>query len=333
MLIDEVKIKVKAGDGGDGMMHFYHDRHRPKGGPDGGEGGRGGAIFFEGVDDITALKQFRFKKKFSAESGEKGGINQRTGKDGEDMIFKIPIGTIVNYDNGTSVEIKEKGERTMIVKGGKGGKGNYAFRSSTNTTPKEFEGGEKKEWRSLFLQLKLIADVGLIGLPNAGKSSLLNELTKAKAKVASYPFTTLEPNLGVSVGGKVIADIPGLIEGASSGKGLGFKFLKHVERTKLLVHCVPTDSIDPKKDYKIIREELRKYSSGLAKREEIVILTKSDLVDEKDIGVLVKKIGAKIAVSILDEESIKKLSDLIHKKLKQITNIKNALPDPSLYSG
>jgi len=151
--------------------------------------------------------------------------------------------------------------------------------------------------------------------------------------VASYPFTTLEPNLGVSVGGKVIADIPGLIEGASSGKGLGFKFLKHVERTKLLVHCVPTDSIDPKKDYKIIREELRKYSSGLAKREEIVILTKSDLVDEKDIGVLVKKIGAKIAVSILDEESIKKLSDLIHKKLKQITNIKNALPDPSLYSG
>jgi len=168
----------------------------------------------------------------------------------------------------------------------------------------------------LFLQLKLIADVGLIGLPNAGKSSLLNELTRAKARVANYPFTTLEPNLGVSAGKKIIADIPGLIEGASMGKGLGFKFLKHVERTKLLIHCVPADSGNPKKDYEVIKEELKRYSEALASRKEIIVLTKSDLLSKKEIDVFIKKIGAKIAVSILDGESIKKLSDLIHKSLK-----------------
>ena len=316
MLIDEVRIKIKAGDGGDGMMHFYRDRHRPKGGPDGGNGGRGGDVFFVGISNIEALKQFRFKRKFKAENGQKGGCNQRDGKQGEELILKVPIGTIVNYDNGTRVEIKKVGEKVLIARGGKGGQGNYEKRNSINTTPNEFDKGERREWKDLFLQLKLIADIGLIGLPNAGKSSLLNELTKARARVANYPFTTLEPNLGVTVAKKIIADIPGLIEGASTGKGLGFKFLKHVERTMLLVHCLPADSKNPLRDYKIIRKELNSYSSKLSQRKEIIILTKIDLLDsKKDVEKIKNKIGAKLAVSIIDEQSIKKLSDLIHQQL------------------
>ncbi len=316
MLIDEAKIKIRAGSGGSGMCHFYHDRHQPKGGPDGGNGGDGGDIYFETVSDITALEQFRYKKTFGAENGVGGGTNKRTGRDGHDLILKIPIGTTAFYDNGTSLEFETAGQTKLAARGGRGGRGNFMFRSSTNQQPKEFESGEAREWKKLRLELKLIADVGLIGLPNAGKSSLLNELTSAKAKVANYEFTTLEPNLGVTVGKKVIADIPGLIEGASDGKGLGIKFLKHVEKTRLLLHCISCQNPDLKKDYQIVRDEIEKYSSQLVKRKEYILLTKSDLIDSnEEIRRLVKLVGAKMAVSIIDETSIKKLSDFIHKQL------------------
>ncbi|HQI12972.1 GTPase ObgE [Candidatus Shapirobacteria bacterium] len=313
MLIDEVSIIAKAGNGGSGLVHFYSDGSRPKGGPDGGRGGDGGDLYFKAVSDISRLAQFRYSKKFSAQDGQKGGPNNRSGKKGKDLILDVPIGTIINYDNGTSHELTQVGETYLAAKGGRGGWGNWHFRSSTNQTPKEFQTGQKVEQKNLFLQLKLIADIGLIGLPNAGKSSLLNELTSANAKVANYAFTTLEPNLGVSRGGKIIADIPGLIEGAGFGKGLGVKFLKHIERTKVLIHCLAFDNPDLKKAYDTVRSELTSYSTQLANKPEILILTKSDIVDSKEIPKIEKELGAKLSVSIIDTDSIKKLNDLISK--------------------
>jgi len=315
MLIDEVYITIKGGDGGNGIVHFYNDAFRPKGGPDGGNGGDGGSVYFEGVSDISKLNQFRKSKVYSALNGEPGGRNNRTGKNGDDIIFYVPIGTVANYDNGTSVEITRVGQKVLMAKGGSGGRGNYMFRSSTNQTPQQRELGFKCQPKKLFLQLKLIAQVGLIGLPNAGKTSLLNELTQADAKVANYAFTTLEPNLGVTKGGLIIADIPGLIEGAASGKGLGVKFLKHIERTNLLVHCVSAESDNHLKDYQTVRTELSNYSSVLSKKPEIIVLTKYDTLDQKEIIKIQKKIKAKLCTSIADPDSIKKLNDLITKSL------------------
>lgn len=315
MLVDEVQILVKAGNGGDGIAHLYSDGSRPKGGPDGGKGGDGGNLYFKAVSDISRLNQFRFPKKFMAEDGQTGGQNNRTGRNGKDLILEVPVGTVINYDNGTSKELTEVGEIFMAAKGGKGGWGNHHFRSATNQTPKEFQRGQKTELKNIFLQLKLIADIGLIGLPNAGKTSLLNEITSANAKVANYPFTTLEPNLGVTKGGKIIADIPGLIEGASTGKGLGVKFLKHIERTKILVHCLSADSADPLADYQTVRHELETYSTKLAQKEEILILTKSDLLETSAIKKLQQKLKIKLPVSIADPGSLKSLNDLIAKLL------------------
>ncbi len=315
MLIDEVHITIKAGDGGDGVAHFYNDAFRPKGGPDGGIGGDGGSVFFEAVSDISKLNQFRHAKVYSAQRGEQGGHNNCTGKNGEDLVIEVPVGTLATYDNGTSVELTEIGQKVLMARGGSGGRGNFCFKASTNQAPKERELGFKTQTKKLFLQLKLIAQIGLIGLPNAGKTSLLNELTPANAKVANYSFTTLEPNLGVTKGGLIIADIPGLIEGAATGKGLGDKFLKHVERTSLLIHCIAADSPDPLKDYQIIRQELANYSSTLAKKPEIIVLTKTDTIDPKEVVKLKKLIKAQIATSIVDPDSIKKLNDLITKNL------------------
>ena len=316
MLIDEVRITIKAGDGGDGVAHFYNDAFRPKGGPDGGIGGDGGSVYFVAVSDITKLNQFRHAKVYAAERGEQGGHNNRTGHNGEDLIIEVPVGTLVTYDNGTSVELTEVGQKVLMARGGSGGRGNFCFKSSTNQTPKERELGYKTQPKKLFLQLKLIAQIGLIGLPNAGKTSLLNELTQANARVANYSFTTLEPNLGVMKNGLIIADIPGLIEGAATGKGLGDKFLKHVERTSLLIHCIAADSSDPLKDYQTIRQELANYSSALAKKPEIIVLTKSDTLDPKEISKIQKTVKAQIVTSIIDTESIKKLNDLITKTIK-----------------
>jgi len=315
MLIDEVHITIKGGDGGNGIVHFYNDAFRPKGGPDGGNGGHGGSVFFEGVSDISKLNQFRHAKVYAAQQGEAGDRNNRTGKGGDDLVIQVPVGTVALYDNGSSIEITEVGQKVLMARGGSGGRGNYFFRSSTNQTPQQRELGFKCTPKKVFLQLKLIAQIGLIGLPNAGKTSLLNELTPANAKVANYAFTTLEPNLGVTKGGLIIADIPGLIEGAADGKGLGVKFLKHVERTSLLIHCVSAESPDPLKDYQTIRQELNNYSSVLAQKPEIIVLTKSDLLDQKEIKSLQKKIGADVVTSIIDTDSIKKLNDLIAKSL------------------
>lgn len=315
MLIDEVEIKIKAGDGGDGRVHFYHDAFRPKGGPDGGKGGDGGSVYFEAVSDFSKLSQFRYSKVFSALNGEPGGRNQMSGKNADDLVLFVPVGTVATYDNGTSVEFEKVGQRILMAKGGRGGWGNFRYRSATNQTPKEFQKGEKKPEKKLFLRLKLIAQVGLIGLPNAGKTSLLNELTSSNAKVANYSFTTLEPNLGVMKNNYVIADIPGLIEGAADGKGLGFKFLKHVERTNLLIHCISAESADPLTDYKTVRHELETYSSKLAEKKEIIVLTKSDILEKGEVEKIKKLINAKLSVSILDSESLKNLSDLITKEL------------------
>jgi len=315
MLIDEVHIIIKGGDGGNGLVHLYSDAWRPKGGPDGGNGGNGGSVFFEAIGDISKLNQFRHAKTYAAQNGGRGGRNNRTGKNGDDLIFKVPVGTVVNYDNGTSVELTEIGQKIILARGGKGGRGNFMFRSATNQTPKESEPGFKCTPKKIFLQLKLIAQVGLIGLPNAGKTSLLNELTSANAKVANYAFTTLEPNLGVTKGGLIIADIPGLIEGAADGRGLGIRFLKHIERTNLLVHCISAESQDPLKDYQTVRQELSNYSSILSKKPEIIVLTKYDLLEDSKIKQTQKKIKADLITSLADSDSIKKLNDLISQKL------------------
>jgi GTP-binding protein len=231
------------------------------------------------------------------------------------MTLKLPVGSIVNYDNGTSVELSTVGQIVMAAKGGRGGYGNFHFRSATNQTPQERQLGQKAPLKNIFIQLKLIADIGLIGLPNTGKTSLLNELTAANARVANYAFTTLEPNLGVTKSGAIIADIPGLIEGASEGKGLGYRFLKHIERTRLLVHCLSAESSDPLADYQTVRTELANYSSVLAAKPEITILTKSDLLAPKEITKIIKNNHAVLAVSIADDQSLKKLNDLLTKEL------------------
>ncbi len=315
MLIDEVSLVIKAGNGGDGLVHFYRDRWRPKGGPDGGDGGSGGSVYFQAVSDISRLSQFRRQHEFEAENGHPGGPNQRTGKNGTDLILSLPVGTQIIYDNGTQQELTLVGQKLLIAKGGKGGIGNFRHRSATNQAPTESTPGQVVRPKKLFLQLKLIADIGLIGLPNAGKTSLLNELTSAGAKVANYPFTTLEPNLGVTRANLIIADIPGLISGASLGRGLGIKFLKHIERTRLLVHCLSADSSDLQADYRVVRQELESYSQKLANKPEIIVITKSDLLTKTQQQNLLRKTKAVIAVSIIDDTSIKKLSDLLSQKL------------------
>lgn len=321
MLIDEVQITIQAGKGGDGIVHFFSDLHRPKGGPDGGNGGKGGDVYFTAISDIGSLRQFRHEKEFVAPYGDPGGSNQKTGKSGSDLYLNVPFGSVITYDNGTQIELDKVGMVVLAAKGGRGGKGNHHYRSSTNQTPQERQLGQIPLVKNVHIQLKLIADIGLIGLPNAGKTSLLNELTPANAKVANYSFTTLEPNLGVTKGGNIIADIPGLIEGASEGKGLGYRFLKHIERTKIMVHCISAESTDPLADYQTVRHELENYSSVLTNKKEIIVLTKSDLLETKDIPKIAKKIKAQLSVSIADDNTIKILNDLLAKELSIINQI------------
>ena len=319
MLIDDVKIKVIAGHGGRGAVAF--NKTKMNLGPAGANGGRGGSVFLEGVSNIDALNQFRFKKKVEAQNGENGKTQFDDGKSGKDLIIKVPIGTVVSdLVTGQNTEIISIGERWLVARGGKGGMGNLNFRSSTNTTPLQYGKGKLGEERALRLELKMIADVGLIGLPNVGKSSLLNTLTNAKSKVANYPFTTLNPNLGVYYE-LILADIPGLIEGASLGKGLGIKFLRHIERTKTLFHLISSDSPDPVKDYQVIRQELGAYKKELLDKQEYVFLCKSDLVDKtelkKKLGQL-KKIGiTAVPISIIDDESMESVETILREIIRQ----------------
>ncbi len=314
MLIDDITIRVVAGNGGDGKVSF--NKNMMSLGPTGATGGTGGNIFVEGVADLGALLRLRHTKVFKAESGGVGGRQFNDGKDGSDLIIKVPVGTVVhNLDTKEDKEITKIGQVLELARGGRGGKGNYHFRSSTNTSPKQFQKGEVGEAYEIRLELKLIADVGLIGLPNAGKSSLLNELTRAKSKVANYSFTTLEPHLGVYYD-LVLADVPGIIEGASTGKGLGVKFLRHVERTQTLFHLLSTESVDPVADYEIIRKELGDYNPSLLEKKEYLFVSKSDMIPEKDLKTIVTKLKKKnknvLPLSIHDSESLEKVKKILN---------------------
>lgn len=321
MLIDDVIIDVFSGKGGDGIATF--NKTKMNLGPTGGKGGNGGAVYLQGVSNIGALSQFRGKKKFRAEDGQVGGSKKREGRNGEDLVLKVPVGTVIHLlTTGQKKEITKIGESLLICKGGRGGRGNFSFRSPSNTTPKEFEKGASGRELKLRLELKLIADVGLVGLPNVGKSSLLNELTNAKSRVANYPFTTLEPSLGAFYE-LIIADIPGLIEGASLGKGLGIKFLKHIERTRIFFHLISAQSENPVKDYETIRKELGEYNKKLLYKKEYLFLSQSDLVPpakiKKDIAKLKKINPNVIGLSVLDENSIKKVKEILATITKQKT--------------
>lgn len=319
MLIDDIKIEVSAGNGGKGCVGF--NKNLMSLGPAGGSGGKGASVIFVGVSDLNALNQFRFRKQINAENGREGKGQFCDGPDGKDLQIKIPVGTVIhNLDTGQDQEITKVGQEILIAKGGRGGKGNFLFRSSKNTTPKEHEEGKPGQHFNLRLELKMIADIGFVGLPNLGKSSLLNELTNANVKVANYQFTTLEPNLGVYYG-LILADIPGLIEGASEGKGLGIKFLKHVERTKIIFHFLAADSEDILADYKTIRAELKAFNSALLEKPEYVLVSRSDMVDEKTLKKILtkaKKINKNAApISIHNWEQIQKVKEILNELDKE----------------
>jgi len=314
MLIDDVKIKINAGHGGKGAVAFNTNLRSL--GPVGGSGGKGGSVYGEGVSDLTALRQFRFKKEFSAENGRDGRGQFRDGHNGKDLILKLPAGTVAhNLTSGSEINFEKIGERILLAKGGIGGKGNFQFRSSRNTSPKQAQSGTPGENFMFRLELKFIADIGFVGLPNVGKSSLLNKLTNARSKVANYPFTTLEPNLGAYYE-LILADIPGLIEGSSNGRGLGIKFLRHIERTHILFHFISTESPAPSKDYKTIRKELGAYNKALLKKPERLFLTKSDLVTPEELNkklLALKKIDPQaIAISVNNQESIKNIEKILN---------------------
>ena len=318
MLLDRVEVIFKGGCGGSGVTSFGKQVHS---GPDGGNGGKGGDLYIIATSDLTLLNQFSRKTVFEADDGKPGRKKKMNGLSGKDLEIFLPFGTSIidKQTDETICELDQIGERKLICYGGSGGKGNWEYRSSTKQAPKYHQPGFEGDKRELILSLKLIADFGLVGLPNSGKSSLLNELTNAHVKTASYPFTTLSPNLGVCEK-KFLADIPGLIEGASQGKGLGIRFLKHIEKVGVILHCISSESSHLIKDYNVVRSEIGKYSKELLKKTEVILLTKSDLVDKKKIEKDIKKLKTKakkvLPVSIYDWESLEKLKDLIVKTVK-----------------
>lgn len=291
MFIDRAKIHIKAGDGGNGIVSFHREKYVANGGPDGGDGGKGGDIVFAVDEGLRTLIDFKYRRKYAAEPGENGGSSNCSGKGGKDLVIKVPPGTIVKDETTGHImaDLTKPGQRTILAKGGRGGKGNQHFATPTRQVPSFAKSGDAGEEFHVLLELKLIADAGLVGYPNAGKSTILSSVSAAKPKIADYPFTTLVPNLGVvsiSEGASfVLADIPGLIEGAHEGVGLGYEFLRHVERTKLLIHVVDVagvDGRDPVKDFDTINEELKEYNPGLAERPQVVAANKTDLPDGEE---------------------------------------------------
>jgi GTPase len=319
--LDEITITAKAGKGGDGVVRWRREKFIAKGGPNGGDGGKGGDVYIRAVRSLRVLDQYRSKKEFAAEDGEAGGSRSFKGADGKRLYIDFPIGSkITNTATGDSFELTKEGQEIKILQGGSGGYGNEHFKSSTNQTPKESTEGKPGEEAELHVEVSLIADVGLIGFPNAGKSSLLNALTNAQAKTGDYPFTTLDPNLG-DLYGYIIADIPGLIEGASDGKGLGHRFLRHVTKTKVLVHLISFEQANMMKAYETIRNELEKYSSELTSKEEIIVLTKTDTVDAEVVSQMKKKFEKLdklvYTITLFDDESLKHFNNELVKFLKK----------------
>jgi GTP-binding protein len=332
MFIDRARIHIKAGDGGDGVVSFHREKYIAAGGPDGGDGGKGGDIIFVVDEGLRTLIDFRYKKKYAAQSGENGGAARRTGKSGTDTVIKVPPGTVIK-DAATGrilADMVEPGQRTVVARGGKGGAGNQHFATATRQVPSFAKPGDPGEEFDIELEMKLIADVGLVGFPNAGKSTILSVVSAAKPKIADYPFTTLEPNLGVVSVGEgtsfLMADIPGLIEGAHEGVGLGFDFLRHVERTRLLLHVVDVagvDGRDPLSDFEQINEELRKYDPRLASRPQVVAANKTDLPEGREnLDGFVKAIEEKgykvFPISAASNSGVKELMQYIAGMLKEL---------------
>lgn len=332
MFTDYVKIIVKSGDGGDGAISFRREKYVAAGGPDGGDGGKGGDVYFAVDPDANTLIDFRFKKKFKAENGKNGEGNHRYGKSGEDLYIKVPLGTVIKDAESGKVlaDLCEKGQTEKVFPGGRGGKGNSHFATSTRQAPHFSQGGEKGIEKEIILELKLLADVGLIGFPNVGKSTFLSVVTSATPKIADYHFTTLEPNLGVvksEYGDSfVIADIPGIIEGASDGTGLGLQFLRHIERTRLLLHVIDASGVEgrnPIEDFNTINNELKKYSEKLSKRTQIIVANKADLMQDEtaynELEKVAKEKGLAIfKISGVTGQGIKELLDYVSKTLKTL---------------
>lgn len=349
MFIDRAKIYIKAGDGGDGCTSFYTEKYVPNGGPDGGDGGDGGSVIITASENVASLSDFRFGKHYRAESGTAGSGKNRHGKSGADLILKVPRGTVVRDEETGNIiaDLFYNGDSVTVLNGGRGGKGNARFKSSRRQAPGFSQKGEPTKEHSVILELKTIADVGLIGFPNAGKSTLLSVLTRANPKIANYPFTTLTPNLGVCVADEsnfTIADIPGLIEGASDGAGLGHHFLRHVERTRLFVHvidCAGTDGRDPVYDYKQVNEELFKYNPELKDVPQIIALNKCESASEENIRAFRNEVEGEIyEISAITHGGIKELLRAIISKLATLPQLapieyepyKYPEADPNAYS-
>ena len=315
--LDQVKIYVKAGNGGDGSPSFRREKFIEYGGPDGGDGGGGGSVILKSEQNLNTLIDYRYQQHHKAKRGENGSGQNRTGKGGEDLILKVPLGTqVFEEDNKTLIyDFTKIGEKLIAASGGRGGLGNTRFKSSTNRAPRKYTKGTLGEEFTIWLQLKTIADIGIVGLPNAGKSSLLAAITNANPKIANYQFTTLNPNLGVaSYDDKeiTIADIPGLVEGAHKGTGLGIQFLKHIERCKSLLHMIDVTNDDLKKSYKQIKNELKKYSAKLSKKKELVVLNKVDLIDNNEVKKIIKEFSKNtksevITLSTLEKKSVSQI--------------------------
>ena len=327
--VDYVKINIYSGNGGKGSAHFRREKYITKGGPDGGDGGRGGHIIFVTDKSLWTLYHFKFKKHFKCGHGGDGSGSRSTGADGEDVIIRVPIGTVIKdfKTNNIIHETIEDGEEKIILKGGKGGLGNWNFRSSTNQAPRYAQPGIKGDEKQLVLELKLLADVGLVGFPNVGKSTLLKTLTSAKPKIGNYEFTTLKPNLGIveyrDFKSFVIADIPGIIEGASDGRGLGHYFLRHIERNSVLLFLLSSESDDVVKQYEVLLNELKKYNPELLDKQRLIAISKSDLLDEKQISKIKKNISNKIKnvpfefISSVSNIGLIEIKDLMWKVLNE----------------
>ena len=330
--VDYVKIYCRSGKGGRGSTHFRREKYIPKGGPDGGDGGRGGDIYIRANENYWTLLHLRYQRHVIATNGGSGSGNRSTGSDGEDQVIEVPVGTVV-YDALTGefiMDLNRHGQQELLVKGGRGGKGNTFFKTSTNQAPRYAQPGEPSKELTVILQLKMLADVGLVGLPNAGKSTLLSVMTAAKPKIANYPFTTLEPNLGMvryrDDRSFVMADIPGIIEGAAEGRGLGLRFLRHIERNALLLFMIPADTEHIASEYRLLLGELVKYNAELTEKRKVLCITKSDLIDEEIQGWLVDELHQELPedlpilfISAAAHQGLTELKDTLWQELNRET--------------